>query len=102
MFYTFDFRSFKTGKCQIFEWILLVDDPKIVQYCLEADKEDGVSLCHLATSADSPAALKLLLKHFSLSEVVNSRQTVDYNNYVTPCIFTCTLSWTCKSHQIIN
>ncbi|XP_065919006.1 leucine-rich repeat serine/threonine-protein kinase 1-like isoform X2 [Dysidea avara] len=77
--------SLKTNKFQIFEWILKpLNDPKITQYCIEANEEDGVSLYHLAASADSPAALELLLKHVSPAEIVNSRQAVDGNNCITP------------------
>ena len=61
-----------------------LNDPKITQYCIEANEEDGVSLYHLAASADSPAALELLLKHVSPAEIVNSRQAVDGNNCITP------------------
>ena len=78
-------RSFKSGNLQIFEWILkLVNDPEITKYCMEANKEDRVSLYHLAASANSPAALEVLLKHFGISTVVNARCTVDGNNCVTP------------------
>ena len=62
----------------------LVNDPKITQYCMATNEEDGVSLYHLAASADSPAALELLLKHFSPAKIVNVKQTVDGDNCVTP------------------
>ena len=80
-------RSFKTGKCQIFKWILkLVNDPKITQYCLKITEDDGIlgSLYHSAASADSPAALELLLKYCSPAKIINIRHTVDGNNSVTP------------------
>ena len=78
-------RSFDTGKFQVFEWILeLVNDPEIIKYCMEANEKDGISLYHSAASADSPAALEVLLKHFGISAVVNARHTVDGNNCVTP------------------
>ena len=62
----------------------LVNDPKITQYCMAANEEDGISLYHLAASDNSPAALELLLKHFSPAKIVNVRRTVDRDNCITP------------------
>lgn len=81
----FNFRSFKIGKLQIFEWILkLVNDAEIIKYCKEANEEDGTSLYHLAALAQSPVALELLLKHSSLAEFVNTRHKVGDNNLISP------------------
>ena len=46
--------------------------------------EDRMSLYHLTSSFDSPAALELLVKHFSLAKILNVRQTVDRDSCVTP------------------
>jgi len=51
---------------------------------MEPSEEDRVSLYHLAASFDSPAALELLLKHFSPAKILNVRQTVDRDSCVTP------------------